>query len=96
MSPNVGLRRRRRIAPVRYTVSGRESTGSTPTWAGDERGIRLRCICLGDAALRGSRMSRTSYRVGVLRGEYRVNYISATPPPNIMTAARGHRLRSTT
>ena len=24
---------------------------------GDERGIRLRCICLGDAALRGSRMS---------------------------------------
>ena len=52
MSPNVGLRRRRRIAPVRYTVSGRESTGSTPTWAGDERGIRLRCICLGDAALR--------------------------------------------
>ena len=36
-------------------------------------------------------MSRTSYRVGVLRGEYRVNYISATPPPNIMTAARGHR-----
>ena len=24
---------------------------------GDERGIRLRCICLGDATLRGSRMS---------------------------------------
>ena len=29
----------------------------THTDMSDERGIRLRCICLGDAALRGSRMS---------------------------------------
>ena len=32
-------------------------TLQTHTDMGDERGIRLRCICLGDAALRGSRMS---------------------------------------
>ena len=42
-----------------FTRSSRRSFSfrKMHTDMGDERGIRLRCICLGDAALRGSRMS---------------------------------------
>ena len=64
-------RRRRRHRPLvlaptpcspcssTFTCSSRRSFSfrKMHTDMGDERGIRLRCICLGDAALRGSRMS---------------------------------------